>query len=307
MKDKISFILPSFSEKSAQKAGDWIKGLPELKLVADFDVEIVGWKRDITGDDQDWFAMANAIISKWPASAGFVVWAPEQSVLELAGVLDLLFRGLGKPIVVFSADKPDIVADDKFAMLGLKSVLINAVYTALSDLAEILILSRGRLFRPEGCYWGTDQYNLAAVQSVYEPLASIDFALNIYGEHNDRQRIKLPADLPKTLAKDVFIPQWVPSLAHELKWPEQKPRALVLQADASYWNHPEFKKLREKALRENIASIWYSRQPWPEHDLKSSELTVTHPNFWWTVLATQFSLARFSSAKKALKHVKGIV
>lgn len=307
MKNKISFILPSFSQKSAEKIGDWILHLPELKLVADYDIDTIHWKKDITGDDHDWFSMADAIINKWDKSFGFVVWAPEQSVLELAGVLDLLFRGLGKPIVVFSAEKPEDIADEKFKMLALKSVLINAVYIAESNLAEVMILSDANLYKPNGCFWGADQHSRSIIQSVYDPLAHIDFALKIIGEHNDRQIMALPNNLPGELAKDIFIPQWVPSLAHELEWPKEKPRALLLNTDSSYWNHPEFKKLRDKVIKEELAAIWYSRQPWPEHELAKNEITVAHPNFWWAVLATQFSLAKHSSISKAIGNLHGIV
>ena len=300
MKKTISLILPSFSKKDAKTTSDWVDSLTELQLLAPVKVNGIQWSEKTTGLPNEWLNVANAIKKDWTNTSAFIVWAPESSLLQLAGTLFLIFGNASKPIILFSAPDPAIVNRRKFAQLAIKSTLINASFAAQSDLGEVVVLSENKLFRPPGCFWGFENKDLL-VKSSFDPLATIDFALKFNSEFKPKEKTKLP-DKKFAYSKELEIVHWFPGL--ESKYQLNKSKLPFIIADSAYWGHPEVEKLRSDLASKGIATIWFSNGAWQDAKFKPNELGISHPQSWWGALATQFYLGQHRDQQKALKALE---
>jgi hypothetical protein len=243
--------------------------MPELPLVADFSIHQIAWEQELSGNDHDWTSIAEDIAKEWGVADGFVIWAPEQSLLPLAGYLSMTYPHPGIPIILFSAPSPKNIRKNAIHQLGLKSILINAGYLAQSDIAEVLILSGSKVFRPDQCYW-SEKKGDASIDSQEDPVAIIDFSLRI-------------------------------------QFPEAKPQAALIQADPYSFEHEQIKDLRKFAEREEIPLIWYSSHLWSDKERRKAELLVSHSQFWWVLLAVQYGFGLHQKTEDALSFIQDSV
>ena len=99
----IHLILPQMPGMDAEILVAWLKSLPELELIASVRVQVIQWQKAVTGDTTDWIATIKAVKACLPEAEGVVVWAPDQSLLGLAGALSLAMPHPGKPVICFAA------------------------------------------------------------------------------------------------------------------------------------------------------------------------------------------------------------
>lgn len=300
MPKQVTFIIPSSEERE-----DWMANIPELNLLGNFVVQTLPWDEYQTGSDQDWAGIAHKLHDNWAESEGFVIWAPEQSILGLAGYLSMVFDHPGKPIVLFSAPAIDQLSDEVFEKLELKSVCINAMYLAQSEIAEVLILSGQHIYRPAGCYWSTEN-NRPVIQSIAEPLAHLDYKLIVHKAFAQRHPKTLLVQIPEHLSQNLSVTHWLPGLDQEVV-PSDNSKAFIVQLDAHNWRHPQLQKLRRELQSKQLPTIWYSQQEWGKEDFSESELAITHPQFWWVLLAMQVSFGIDSQNEQAMERLQRYV
>jgi hypothetical protein len=284
----------------------WIEEMPELPLVADFSIHQIAWEQELSGNDHDWTSIAEDIAKEWGVADGFVIWAPEQSLLPLAGYLSMTYPHPGIPIILFSAPSPKNIRKNAIHQLGLKSILINAGYLAQSDIAEVLILSGSKVFRPDQCYW-SEKKGDASIDSQEDPVAIIDFSLRIQKSHLSRAKKKPVIELPKALSQNIFLSHWYPGLSAQIQFPEAKPQAALIQADPYSFEHEQIKDLRKFAEREEIPLIWYSSHLWSDKERRKAELLVSHSQFWWVLLAVQYGFGLHQKTEDALSFIQDSV
>ena len=296
---KITVIVP----QSGEELRKYLSNLPELNLVADLKVISIPWQEDITGTDADWKEVAITLLKEWKETDGFVIWAPEQSILNLSGYLSLALPNPGKPIILFSAPSSKQLDSESFLELGLKSVLINASYLAQSDLAEVLILSGSLIYKPDRCYWKQED-GFKIIASLEDPAAIIDTSLNkctfIHGRHNKQHYLFIP----DSLEKEIIFSQWLPGMkVNPISSISKETKALVIRTESQYWDHPQFQELRKELLSSGLPLIWYSQGQWGDDQLEGNEVAIAHPQYWWIALATQFEFG-LDNRDAALEKLK---
>lgn len=303
MSKRVTFIVPAIKGQSVEGIQKWVESLPELALVGDIQVIPVFWEEAHAGSVKDWLSTVQQIVEHWSETNGFVIWAPGHALLELAGSLRLIVKEPGKPIILFAADKPKQVLASKNKLLGLKSTLINASFLAQSDLAEVLVLADGQVYRPQQCGWGREVKSYELISTV-APIATIDFKLTVLGEHKHRNQQDLSNTLPLGFSSGVRFMQWFPGMRASIEQMHEGDQAVVM-TNAEFWGHPEVLTLQKQLQKEGVPTIWYSQQPWRKQmKLASSELAVSHEQPWWVTLVSQFSFGNAKKTQQALKEIK---
>ena len=270
--------------------------MPELRLIGDLKTVEVDFYQTVTGSTNDWLNMAQAIKDNWDEAAGFIIWAPEKSLLQLAGTASLACSGLGKPVVVFSSPRPGSLNQKKFEQLGIKSIILNASYVAASDLAEVLVLEGQNLYRVPTCLWG----GKGSIKSFAKPLASVDFSLQIHLPFFKRQKSE-PDNTRLTFSQNFKVLPWSPSLSEPVF--EKDEQVLVL-VDSAYWPSDDLQSLRGKLKKNKISTIWHSPEPFEEENWSGNELGISHSSQWWAILLSQIALGSFTNQKQAFAFIE---
>lgn len=297
-RDKIIFCFPASLKKKEQ---DWIKQQPELQLLADLVFLPIPWKDEITGTENEWKQVLSGLASHIGDCAGVVIWAPEQSLLSLSGYLQMSFDILSIPIVLFSAPTPSKVTSKIFLQLGLKSVLINATYLALSDIAEVVVLAGSNVYRPDQCYWEVKN-KVKQVNSNESPLASVHFQLTIHKAYHQRSKQKTVFKQVDTLTDKIDYLQWYPGLSISVNALPQN-NVSMIQASEVYWDGEGLQKMRRDLLEQKKTIIWYSQDLWQEKQGGVGEYFLSHPQEWWAILLTQFAFSRTENPKEAFRFL----
>ncbi|MBI4121809.1 MAG: asparaginase [Parcubacteria group bacterium] len=304
MDQRVHIILPQMPGYFAEALRLWLTALPELGLLAKVEVHIVEWEQKVSGSTRDWVEMAKKVTERLPRASGILVWAPEQSLLELAGTISLALPAPGKPVICFAAEWPDLTRPDNIQLMALKSVLINAVFTSLADVGEVLVLHGSQLFKPSTCQW-TVHENTLAVASSEPAVAVIDSSLRLQGQYRRRtEEGTSPTWNDFVLSPDVYARTWLPSLPQPAEWQElPAARALVVSTEAHYWQHPDLQKLRQRWQERDLPIIWHSRFLW-DVTLSNQEIAVTHSQAWWVVLAAQAAFGKHRQSDEALNYFR---
>lgn len=284
----VYFILPNASAQRAQPVARWLASLPELSLLAPIETVHVSWSDSVTGSRRDWIETMIAIKERWDEAEGFVVWAPEASLLQLSGTASLMFKLAGKPILFFAAEYPDLAKSKQTDLIGLKSTLINSVYIACADIGEVGVLIGQSLYRPSACGWGMQNGELVAVPSK-SAFATIDFQLHLNGEYQRRTgqyQLTEQHDPSSQLA----VISWHPGV--NAIPPSGERGAALIEAESAFWSHPEVQTLRERLHASSMPVIWFSHTPWPAIDWEAEETGVTHEHAWWASLVAHFAFAQ---------------
>lgn len=297
----VRIILPQMPGIKAEDLVQWLETLPELRLITKVEVQTVEWRKAVTGDVSDWIKTVKTVLASLPTCSGAVVWAPQQSLLELSGAIALALPQPGKPVITFAADYPNLEKLDRSATMMLKSLLINAVFTATADIGEVLVMHESRLFKPSSCQWAVEG-NEWKVQASEEPVAVIDFSLRLQGDYRRRDPEFVPSLGDFDLSTRVSVNSWFPGMGQDMRTINQDTDALVMLTDAQYWTHPDIQAMRRDFQEKGLPLIWYSRTPWDVR-LEKHEVAVMHSQPWWVVLAAQASFGSLKETDRALKHV----
>lgn len=278
MKSSIAVIVPDTDSEFVS----WIHGLLELQLLANVTVIPVSWKNSKTGSPGDWNQILFLLEKKWDQFDGFVVWSPQQSILALSAHLSLTIDIPGKPIVCFQAPLPNAIAGRKLLELGIRSQLIKSVYTALSDLAEVLILNGENLYRPAQCKYGSDEYQIVTVNGEVA--------------HISNQLHKLKTILPRTnkkptvfssdaFSQSVMMIQFQPSIT--LPIVPAKSTSIILQIQSSQKRNEELLSYVQQANNQGVSTLLLIEDDNPKIEEYNGVLTVHHPNNWWISILLQ--------------------
>lgn len=302
----VYLILPHNEPTRAKPLMRWLSELPELKLLATVCCLDLAWKNGVTGEPQDWLSTIALIHQHWNEAEGFVVWAPQASLLELAGTAALMFKQAGKPIVFFSSPYPDLASVQPSDLIGLKSRLINATYIAGADLGEIGILINQALYRPSACSWGNQSEQLQPA-SVQPPLATIDFQLHLQGDYARRSNDVRVETNPAFETRFSFL-SWHPG-SSALYQPTDV-EAVMVAAESAYWPHQDVQQLRQSIHQAGKPVIWYSHQAWPRMDWQSNEIGVAHDQSWWAALVAQYAFGEpgeKADTEKSLQRLQNLI
>ncbi len=302
MSSRITFIVPQIKHASIEGMQSWVEQLTELKLLAEVNVVMVPWVEEHAGSITDWIATVGVLSQHWKESDGFVIWAPEHSLLGLAGSLRLMFPNPGKPIVLFAAQKPTLVEKSKQKLLGLKASLINAVFLAQSAIAEVIVVSDREIYRPQHCAWGEEVKKLQVISSQ-KPLAQIDFKLQVFSEHLQRTDQEMQATMQTGFSEQIRVTQWFPGLKPSSDL--HKEEVNIIMTNADFWGHPDILALQESLREKDIPVIWYSPHAWAKTtQFAENEVAISHDQSWWVALAAQFAFGNASTPAKAFKLVQ---
>ncbi len=297
-RDKIIFCFPASLKKKEQ---DWIKQQPELQLLADLVFLPIEWEDEITGTEKEWKKVLLALSKQVDHCTGIVIWAPEQSLLGLSGYLHISFEELSIPIILFSAPSPARVSSKKFLQLGLKSVLINASYLAISDIAEVLILAGSEIYRPDQCFWELKNGN-KQVNSKEGAVASLHFNLERHKIYNQRTKKKNKIKQIHELTNEINYLQWYPGL--DLSFDIlQKNKITMIQTVDAYWEGKLLQELRNELLKNKKTIIWYSQNIWEQKEVKLGEYFLSHPHEWWAILLTQMAFSAATNSAEAFRFI----
>lgn len=128
----------------------WIDEFEELKLVAEVDFVFLsgGYGYDLS--EHGWVSLANEIQGKYGEYDGFVIVQGIDTVEYTASALSFMLQSLGKPIIVTAVSLSKHHFSETFqpfGEFGLRANLLNAVYAATSELAEVAIVIGDRIIR----------------------------------------------------------------------------------------------------------------------------------------------------------------
>lgn len=120
-----------------------LKTLPEISQIADIDVLPLMMMDSVNMEPEHWVIIGKAIHEQIGKYRGFVVLHGLDTMAFTASALSLMFHGLTVPIVLTGATTPlEYISSDA------EPNLIGAIQVAAqSDLAEVSIVSDGRIFR----------------------------------------------------------------------------------------------------------------------------------------------------------------
>jgi hypothetical protein len=138
----IGLLYASSGAKQPANLRQWLNGLPELSIMADF--LPLSTSREGNGGT-GFTALAQAIVRHYLSVDGFVVMGGHEHVLYLAAALSFSLSGLGKPVVVVGATPVRQRPGELSA--GLKADFINAVQAATLRFGEVAVISGNRLVR----------------------------------------------------------------------------------------------------------------------------------------------------------------
>lgn len=294
----ITFLVP---ESLSEEERKWLASLPELQLLGSLRFLQIPWKDEQIGAEEDWSFIANQLEQEMQTSYGFVIWAPEQSLLSLSAFLDISFSRLSVPIVLFSAPSPTMIGPKKLQKLGLQSVLINAMYLAQSDIAEVMVLSHASVWRPQQCFWRIEE-GRKEVFSTEQPLAQIHFQLDILQETRKRSSMQTHIHKVSKLTDQIDFLQWYPNLSLDAVMASNKIK--MIQTMDAYWDYSPLQHIRKQLLDQNIPIIWYSQQNWSKRSHEKGEYFFSHPQEWWASLLAQFAFTAEKDHKKAFHFIE---
>jgi hypothetical protein len=304
MKKVVRIILPQMPGINADELHLWLTSLPELSLVTQVEVQTITWKKAVTGDVSDWIKTVKVVVENIPTSNGVVVWAPEQSLLELSGAIALALPQPGKPVITFAANYPNLSKLDRPEIMSLKAMLINAVFAASADIGEVLVMHESKLYKPSSCQWAVAD-NLWRVQANDQPIALIDFSLRLQGDYRRRDPEFVPSIGTFDLSTRVSVNSWFPGMGQDTRAIDPSSEALVMLTDAQYWSHPDIQAMRKSFQGKGMPLVWYSRTPWDVR-LEDNEVAVMHRQPWWVVLAAQASFGSLKDSAQALKNLSAM-
>lgn len=208
-----------FSVREKSDIHTWLKGMPELNILADIDTVLISGEDDIVSVDT-WQQVAGIIDKNLLEADAFVVVTKIDKIIETALALNFLLQNLQKNIIITGSqvsgsaylDKKERITQlhDKQGGLGLRTNLINAFQASQQALPGVAIMFGTRL--------------IAATKAVYRydspinPLASldnnywgrVDFGVNIQSglKHNN-----YPAEIYKNLSSRILVIDDWPGIA----------------------------------------------------------------------------------------------
>jgi hypothetical protein len=297
MKPKVLVIIPD----SNKELHTWLQGVFELKLIADIKFREAAWQNELTGGHDDWNTVTELLNEEWQEYDGFIIWAPEESVLTLAGYLSLVLDTPGKPIVTFQAPSPSGLNKNPLLELGLKSQLIKSAYLASSEIAEVSLLHGDQVFRPWQCHWvETDEKTI--LQSIGEPIATIGHSIEILKKHLPRTTTKPNFFQSSTFQKNLFFSQFQPGVVL-MEYPEET-KATILQAKSSHLSHPEVKQYIQDASKNGVSVILYDSQSEISIEKNEDSILIQHPHQWWITLLLQQAFSLYQSEEEIYQFIK---
>ncbi len=267
---------------SKQEAVEWVEQLPELKLFTQVKAMTIPWHQTGIGTTQDWIELVRAVAAHADAD-GFIVWAPDQSLLETAGLLQLSLRTPGKPVIVFSAPAPEKLNGKKFEKLGLKATLVRAAFLAQSDLGEVVILNGEQVLRPSQCA-ALLEHGIRLHEE--QPLASVSFKLEFHQAYVKRSQTPMIADLPATLVEEARPIEWSPALPFK---GQETPAIPLIRFQPSHWHVQPLQTLRRELLEKRKAIVWHTDQPFAPGELDARERVLDNRANWWAALTWQYA------------------
>jgi len=132
----------------------WLKRHAELQVLAGVDVRFVPTDGPLTSAG-NWVRLGKILAGLLKRYDGFVVIHDLETMAYTGGMLAMMFRRLGKPVVLTAsganlASKVAVKLDsflDQFGQLGFKVHLLNAIQTATLDVSGVLIMFGNRLLK----------------------------------------------------------------------------------------------------------------------------------------------------------------
>ncbi|MEK7570518.1 MAG: asparaginase domain-containing protein [Patescibacteria group bacterium] len=153
-----SSILPDLGIRTKnpkrQVLDTWAKRHAELQVLANVDVQFVPTEGPVTSAE-NWVRLGSVLRSGLRRYDGFVVIHDLETMAYTGSMLAMMFRGLGKPVVLTASganlvSKVAVKLDsflDQFGQLGYKVHLLNAIQTATLDVSGVLIMFGNRLLK----------------------------------------------------------------------------------------------------------------------------------------------------------------
>jgi L-asparaginase len=249
----IAFSSNSVSSKPGKILGleEWMVEIPEIKLIAN--IEHLTPYMMIPSSNMtphDWECIADIIKKNYHLFDGFVVTHGVDALPFTASAISFMIQHTNKPIVFTSASIPPNCNDDFFKRINNYAKgrvnrnegrinLINAVFAATSDIAEVCILYGHQLLRANRSnlsdYFSSTIYSSPSIP----PLANVDFGIDIYDHclrRISKDKVKFFPTLESKVAYFKIFPNFPSHLISDMI--DQGYKGFVLEAHG-LGNYPQ--------------------------------------------------------------------
>lgn len=157
----------------------WMENMSETDIIAETEGFFVSSGTAVIGV-QDWVRLGTLIAANYKKFDGFVVIHQLETLPSAATALSLMLHRLEKPVVLVGSAlrvKRDRTAGTMFMEYGAKESFVNAVQVAVSDIAEVVVVSGSNILRGP-----TVKVNDGHTAFVGQILGKIDFGTRLWKE-----------------------------------------------------------------------------------------------------------------------------
>jgi L-asparaginase len=174
--------------RSKKDAGRWMRGVPELNLIAAVEPVFLTATMDAVSQPQWWATIAKTIAKRYGEFDGFIVTNDPDTIAYTAAALTLMLKGIGKPVVVTGTFPVSKVSSrtrrsakpwTSDQRSDSRANLINAAQVATLDLGEVVVVHGSRLLRG-ACVVRQSSPSAHLLESVgVPPIGRVDFGLKL--------------------------------------------------------------------------------------------------------------------------------
>lgn len=195
----------------ADQIEPWLARMAELDIIADVEGAYISSGLDPIGAG-DWTRLGRLIAERYRQVDGIVVIHQTETLSAAATAISLMCGKLGKPIILCGSSllsPAQKAAGWRSAKLaggeqGVRSGFVNAVQVAVSDIAEVLVVSGSNLYRGRSVTGVPPQLR-------GQVIGKIDFGIRFFGSY--QRRNPQPLRLKDHFESEVVAVEYLPGTA----------------------------------------------------------------------------------------------